>query len=88
MTGNFNSKQVSLRSCMRSKYFILGFNDYRQGKPFKEITDRNKNFQFNYERGRQFAAACPDVVKVKDGRTINSIAYHEASVLFSLKHIL
>ncbi len=55
---------------MRSKYFILGFNDYRNSKPFREIVDRNKSFQFNYERGRHFAAACPEIDRVKDGKTI------------------
>jgi len=46
------SQGSSLRH-LNNRFFQLGLNDYRLGEPFKEFPNRND--QFFYERGRQYA---------------------------------
>ena len=51
---NYKPKMQLVNNFLTNTYFTTGVNEYLNGKPFKEF--RNKNEQFLYERGRQFAA--------------------------------
>lgn len=51
---NYKPNMQLVNNFLTNTYFTTGVNEYLNRKPFKEF--KNKNEQFLYERGRQFAA--------------------------------
>jgi hypothetical protein len=52
--GNANTKAISVQAALSNAPFKLGFTDYAMGKGWHE--KKRPADQWNYERGRMFAA--------------------------------
>jgi hypothetical protein len=68
---------ITTRGLMRDKYFLRGYNDVSKNRGWdKEYDSWYTGAQWNYERGRQFAAATasklPPKVKTMSGKVILS----------------
>ena len=69
------TKQVKISTVMGSHFFMRGFKDYLAGRGFDPEYEtwpyrRERKFlsaQWNYERGRQFAAATQGAIPHKVG---------------------
>lgn len=76
-----NTKLTTIRSVLHSKAFMMGFNDVREGRGFRYDAFENMNDQWNYERGRIYAAASKAPVKV-NGK-VHHLACRLASKMIS-----
>jgi len=57
---------TTIEEIMDTREFLLGTIDYRAGRPHRsDYTRWNGNQQWNYERGRQWAALAPRSVALK-----------------------
>jgi hypothetical protein len=76
MTRQVATRSVCITTIMRSKAFQCGVDDVRRGRlpRFDEWSDIN--WQWNYERGRQWATAAPCRMPVMIGRNINPKAIY------------
>jgi len=61
---------TTIEEIMNSREFALGVIDFRAGRPHRsDYATWGGNRQWNYERGRQWAALAPRTVPVKrDGK--------------------
>ena len=79
-----NTKTVSIKTIIHSKYFILGYNHYCEQRSFDPQYDHwEMNEQMNYERGRHYASIFG---KLKDfnpkiGKQVNHVAIYAASAM-------
>ena len=64
MTNESNRVQVSFTKVLRSRPFGRGFASYRRGEPFEPEAYPRLNDQWNYERGRMFAAFYDGALKI------------------------
>jgi hypothetical protein len=64
-----DTRPVSTRTIMRSIGFRWGVNDYRTGHPFRD--DVPPSWDWDYERGRQFAAVAPKDMPLKINGRLN-----------------
>jgi hypothetical protein len=53
--------QATLEWIMNEPAFSIGVDDYRAGRPMRDLEEEgaDTNAQWNYERGRQWAAIAP-----------------------------
>jgi hypothetical protein len=80
------TKFVSVKTIIHSKYFILGYNDYCDKRPFNPKYDYWKmNEQFNYERGRHYASIFGNLNEYnpKIGKKVNYAAIYAASAMIN-----
>jgi hypothetical protein len=68
---------ITTRGLFRDKYFLRGYNDVTKNRGWdKEYDSWYTGAQWNYERGRQFAAATagklPPKVKTLSGKVVLS----------------
>lgn len=93
MSQGYKTKLINLDRVMRSRAFVMGFEDKRAGRAPREdheIPRLSKGLSgvLSYERGRQFAAARPDVPAVKYGRDVWMPAYRAFAALTRDRTIL
>jgi hypothetical protein len=73
---------VTPRMIMRRKAFLFGVDDYRTGRSFRPAYENQEwGAQWDYERGRIWAAVAPQELEVMNGRAVNQEAvrmYNEA----------
>ena len=55
MIRQVQTKNTTTSAVIRSRAFVLGFNEVKTGRPLNYDAFRDANDQWNYERGRQFA---------------------------------
>lgn len=72
MIRQVQTKNTTCKAVIRTKAFVRGFNEVREGKAPDYDAFRDANEQWNYERGRQFALTFPG--KIKLGSTVNQTA--------------
>lgn len=72
MIRQVQTKNTTCKAVIRTKAFVKGFNEVREGKAPDYDAFRDANEQWNYERGRQFALTFPG--KIKFGSTVNQTA--------------
>ena len=72
MIRQVQTKNTTCKAVIRTKAFVRGFNEIREGKPLDYDAFRDANEQWNYERGRQFALTFPG--KIKFGSTVSQAA--------------
>ncbi|MGY4285785.1 hypothetical protein ACVWXO_005005 [Bradyrhizobium sp. LM2.7] len=66
------TRLVSLMTIMRDPAFALGVRDARARLPYRATYDLwTTNSQWNYERGRQWAALAPRELPLNCGSQIN-----------------
>ena len=72
MIRQVQTKNTTCTAVIRSKAFVLGFTEVRNGKALNYDAFRDANDQWNYERGRQFALLFPG--KIKFGAKVSQAA--------------
>lgn len=82
VTDQADTRAVSTRTIMLSIAFRWGCNDYRAQRPFRD--DLPPNWDWNYERGRQFAAVAPRNMPIKVNGRLNA----DAVAIFEREAIL
>lgn len=81
-----NFKPTRKVNCLKvacGEFFRLGVEDYREGRPLREIWE--KMDACNYERGRQFAALYAG--RIYQGRGLNWQAREELSAAVRARHV-
>ncbi|CAB4156594.1 hypothetical protein UFOVP1417_10 [uncultured Caudovirales phage] len=63
MIRQVQTKNTTTTAVIRSRAFVLGFNEVKTGRPLNYDAFRDANDQWNYERGRQFALCFNGVLK-------------------------
>lgn len=66
--GNAKTRTIKLSTIMRSRAFQKGMKDQLAGEWDETIT--RPDWQWHYERGRQFAALTGGRIQVKSGRDV------------------
>ena len=74
--SNYNGTSTSLLKFMGRKEFKYGFEDARAGKAWRNPEELPPYGDAVYERARHFAAACPQIEKIKEGRRVTEAAYY------------
>ena len=54
MIRQVQTTNTTTTAIIRSRAFVLGFNEVKTGRPLNYDAFRDANDQWNYERGRQF----------------------------------
>ena len=77
-------KSITIKTLMRDKYFNLGFRDFTAGRGFHKDYETPYFNRWNYERGRQFAAATNSRYKPRlEGNTLNVNAVYSLANLIN-----
>ena len=86
MIRQVQTKNTTCKAVIRSKAFVIGFAEVRDGKPLNYDAYRDANDQWNYERGRQFALLFTG--RLKFGSTVNQTAAWSLGLELSRKSII
>lgn len=82
-------RNSTVETVMSRHQFARGYADFMAGKGFSDEYDRmNQRDQFNYERGRQFAAGTNGSVPYKNGKKVTEEAFVVGWDMFCNKEIL
>ena len=73
------SGSTGLLKYMQSRAFGDGFRDYRSGGTWR--ADDYGPQALMYEHGRHFAAAAPEILQIKTGRTVSRAAADRLNTL-------
>lgn len=83
MAGQIKNRYVTLNSIMRSRAFRDGVTDYLDGFPPREQYECARvDVQWNYERGRLFAAACPSITP-GDVKPVKGMVPYQVQLAFN-----
>ena len=83
-SGQVPTRSVSIVWIMSQSAFALGVRDARSGLPYRSNYEQwETNSQWNYERGRLWAALAPRDIALRKGDGINpdAMRYYEKSVI-------
>jgi len=84
MTNMANTRKSKIVGIIRNKWFVKGFNDYKNGLPFDETMPSSE--QWTYERGRLFGVVYNKPLKF--GKTVSRDACWAFSYFYNKKAII
>ena len=84
MTNMPNTTKTKVVGIIRNKWFVKGFNDYKNNLPFDESIP--SFYQWTYERGRLFGVLYNKPIKF--GKKVSPDAVETFSWFYNIKAII